>query len=152
VTLANANSASTSFTMPANAVTVTANFEPIPPTTYAVTVNSGTGGGNYAAGVTVNITADPPPSGQQFKDWTVNSGGVTLANANSASTSFTMPANAVTVTANFEPIPPTTPPSVPQNFTATADDRQVTLTWTAPATDGGSPILRYEVSANNGAT
>jgi hypothetical protein len=69
-------------------------------TTYAVTVNDGSGSGSYAAGTNVTITATVP-SGQQFTNWTVNSGGATLANANNASTSFTMPANAVTVTANF---------------------------------------------------
>jgi uncharacterized repeat protein (TIGR02543 family) len=71
---------------------------------YAVTVNNGTGGGSFAQGATINITAGTPPTGQQFKNWTTTSAGVTFANANSASTSFTMPANAVTVTANFEPI------------------------------------------------
>ena len=73
-------------------------------TTYAVTVNGGsgvTGSGNYAAGETVSITAGTPPAGQQFKNWTTASSGVTFADANSANTSFTMPANAVTVTANF---------------------------------------------------
>ena len=75
---------------------------PAAPTTYLVTVNGGTGGGNFAQGATVNIVAGTPPAGQQFKNWTVVSGGVSLANANSSSTSFTMPANAVTVTANYE--------------------------------------------------
>jgi len=96
VTLANANSSSTTFTMPTNDVTVTANFS----TTYTVTVNNGTGGGSYAEGATVTITATVP-SGQVFVNWTVDSGDITLANAYSQNTTFTMPANAVTVTANF---------------------------------------------------
>ncbi|GHU36268.1 hypothetical protein FACS1894105_06340 [Clostridia bacterium] len=80
-----------------------------PPTTYAVTVNSGTANTTTAvAGANVTITADTPPNGQQFKNWTTASSGVTFTNANSANTTFTMPANAVTVTANFEPIPPAT--------------------------------------------
>ncbi|GBU28886.1 hypothetical protein R84B8_02448 [Treponema sp. R8-4-B8] len=70
------------------------------PTTYPVTVYGGSGSGSYAAGATVSISATAP-SGQTFTNWTVNSGGATLANANSASTTFTMPTNAVTVTANF---------------------------------------------------
>jgi len=70
----------------------------------AVTVTNGTGGGNYVQGATVTITADMPPEGQKFTNWTTTSAGVTFANANSASTSFTMPGNAVTVTANFEPL------------------------------------------------
>jgi len=103
VTLADANSASTTFTMPGNAVTVTANFELIP--TYAVTVTNGAGGGNYAQGATVTITANTPPIEQKFVNWTTASAGVTFTNANSASTTFTMPGNAVTVTANFETAP-----------------------------------------------
>ena len=106
VSFANANSANTTFTMPANAVTVTAVFEQI---TYAVTVSSAgagaSGGGSYAAGATVSISAGMPPAGQQFVNWTTASTGVTFANANNASTTFTMPENAVTVTANFEPLP-----------------------------------------------
>jgi hypothetical protein len=80
------------------------------PPTFAVTVTSAgtgaTGAGSYAQGANVNITAGTPPSGQIFINWTTTSSGVSLTNANSASTSFTMPANAVTVTANFETVPP----------------------------------------------
>ncbi|GBU23322.1 hypothetical protein R80B4_03239 [Fibrobacteres bacterium R8-0-B4] len=107
VTFADANSAATTFAMPANTVTITAVFEAIP--TYAVTVSSAgtgaSGGGNYAAGAAVTISAGTAPSGQRFKNWTTSSGGVTFANANSAATTFTMPANTVTVTAVFEAIP-----------------------------------------------
>jgi len=70
------------------------------PETFTVTVNGGSGSGSYEEGATVTITATVP-EGKQFKDWTVDSGGVLLANINSQSTTFTMPANAVTVTANF---------------------------------------------------
>ena len=108
VMFTDANNASTTFTMPANAVTVTARFDPISADTYMVTVLStgsgATGGGNYAAGATVSINAGTPPAGRQFKNWTTLSSGVTFANANNVSTTFTMPANAVTVTANFDPI------------------------------------------------
>jgi uncharacterized protein (TIGR02145 family)/uncharacterized repeat protein (TIGR02543 family) len=104
VTFANASNASTSFTMPSNAVTVTAVFESI----YTVTISSAgtgaTGGGTYAVGATVSINAGTAPAGQRFKNWTTSSNGVTFANANSASTSFPMPSNAVTVTAVFETI------------------------------------------------
>ena len=73
--------------------------------TYAVTVLSAgtgaTGTSNYAEGATVSISAGTPPTGQVFMNWTVTSGNATLDDATSATTSFTMPANAVTVTANF---------------------------------------------------
>lgn len=84
--------------------TATVTVTSTPVTKYLVTVNGGTGGAEYEAGDTVTITATVP-SGKQFKNWTVNSGGITLANASSASTTFTMPANAVTVTASFEDAP-----------------------------------------------
>jgi len=44
------------------------------------------------------------------------------------------------------------PPTAPQNFTATAGDTEVALSWTAPTSDGGSAITGYEVSSDNGAT
>lgn len=74
--------------------------------TYTVTVlsvsTSASGSGSYAAGAIVTIKAGTPPSGQQFKNWMSSSNGVTFVNANNATTTFTMPANAVTVTAVFE--------------------------------------------------
>jgi uncharacterized repeat protein (TIGR02543 family) len=53
----------------------------------------------YAAGVAVSIKA-VPASGYHFVNWTAPAGGFT--NASSATTTFTMPAQDVTVTANFE--------------------------------------------------
>ena len=35
-------------------------------------------------------------------------------------------------------------PKVPRKFTATPGNRQVTLRWEAPSSDGGSPLVRYE--------
>lgn len=70
--------------------------------TYAVTVYNGTGDGNYEKGATVTITADAASSGKHFKNWTVVSGGVTLASTTSTTTTFTMPAGAVEVKANYE--------------------------------------------------
>jgi hypothetical protein len=46
--------------------------------------------------------------------------------------------------------PVVTAPAAPQNFTATPGDTQVALSWTAPASDGGSAILKYQVSKDNG--
>jgi len=105
VTLANSSSATTTFTMPANDVTVRANWTQTPPVTYHVTVNdsytSTTGAGTYTSGNAVTIHAGVR-DGYTFTGWTVVSGGVTLANSNSATTTFTMPASDVTVRANWE--------------------------------------------------
>ncbi|MCL2071602.1 MAG: RICIN domain-containing protein [Oscillospiraceae bacterium] len=43
-----------------------------------------------------------------------------------------------------------TTPTAPQNFIATSGNGKVTITWTAPASNGGSAITRYEVSSNGG--
>lgn len=72
------------------------------PSTYAVTVNNGTGDGNYEENATVTITADAAPSGKVFDKWVVKSGKVTLASAISTTTTFTMPASAVEITATYK--------------------------------------------------
>ena len=69
-------------------------------TTYALTVNNGSGSGSYASGAVVNIAANAPPSGQVFNGWT---GGVasSFGNASSASTTYTMTAAATAITATY---------------------------------------------------
>ena len=75
-----------------------------PPTTYAVTVSGSyagtTGAGSYAPSATVTINAGTRTN-YTFSGWTTSSAGVTFANASSATTTFPMPSNAVTVTANW---------------------------------------------------
>lgn len=72
---------------------------------YEVTVTNGSGSGNYAQGSTVTITANTAPNGQRFKEWTIESGNITLASSTSDTTTFVMPAGAVSVKANYEAIP-----------------------------------------------
>ena len=93
-------SATATFTMPNRAVAVIATYEDI---TYAVTVTSGTASpsGAQAAGTSVTITANAASSGQVFDKWVVVSGGITLADENSATTTFTMPAGDVSVKATY---------------------------------------------------
>ncbi len=76
-----------------------------PVTKYQVTVTNGTGGGEYAAGETVTVTANAAPEGQKFTGWQVVSGGVTLADATQSTTTFTMPANAVEIKAVYKTVP-----------------------------------------------
>ncbi len=64
-----------------------------------------TGASPYAAGVAVSIKAEPA-SGYEFVGWTAAAGS--FANANAPATTFTMPAQDVTVTANFAVGGPTT--------------------------------------------
>ena len=104
VTLADASSSSTNFVMPDNAVEIIAEYILID---YTVTVNGANGfhtatapGGNFNIGEAVTLTTTPD-EGYEFSNWTVDNGGVTLTDANSSSTSFVMPANDVTITANY---------------------------------------------------
>jgi len=148
VTLANASNATTTFTMPAGPVTVTANWTQIPAPTFAVTVNGSyagtgnTGTGSYAAGQTVTIRAGTRTT-HNFNGWTVTSGGVTLANASNATTTFTMPAGPVTVTANWTQIPPPT-------FTVTVSGSQDASSGAGTYTAGQTVTIR--AGTNNGST
>jgi hypothetical protein len=95
----------TTFTMPVQAVTVTAHFA----VTYeldmaADPVGGGAaidvaGEGAYAVGATVSIKAEPT-AGYGFVNWTAD-GPVTFQNATAEEATFTMPPQAVTVTAHF---------------------------------------------------
>lgn len=79
----------------------TGTTKPIEPEVNTLTVENGAGGGDYAEGATVNISADAPEeSGKVFDKWTTSGGG-SFADVNAESTSFTMPNNAVTVTATY---------------------------------------------------
>jgi len=88
------------FTMPSENVTVKAIFEETVATTYTVTVNNGTGGGEYAKDTVVTIKANDK-SGYDFDKWVVKSGTVTLTDSRSSSTTFTMPAEEVAIEAEY---------------------------------------------------
>ena len=70
-----------------------------------VTVNNGTGSGEYAEGSCVTITADDPAPGKKFAGWTGADGLTFLyGSAANATADFIMPANEVTLTATYEDI------------------------------------------------
>jgi LPXTG-motif cell wall-anchored protein len=98
------NESTTTFIMPAGAATVTATYRDAPPATYVLTVNNGTGSGSYEVGTTVTIVADAAPASKVFDKWTATGGG-SFADAGSATTTFTMPAGAATVTASYKDAP-----------------------------------------------
>jgi len=78
-----------------------------PTPTFSVSVINGSGAGSYVEGATVTVAANPPLAGQQFRDWTI-SPAVTFSSGSTTSQTFTftMPASAVNITANFEAVPP----------------------------------------------
>lgn len=84
------------------------NLTPPLPNIFNLTVGSGTGGtvsgsGNYKAGDIVNIEAKPN-SNYKFLNWKYELPYGTIHNVNTAKTTFTMPENASSITAQFERI------------------------------------------------
>ncbi|MBE5924874.1 MAG: hypothetical protein E7271_10510 [Lachnospiraceae bacterium] len=75
-----------------------------PEVKFAVVVKNGIGEGQYKEAETVTIKADYPADGKQFDKW-ITEDGVAFASATSSTTTFTMPAKAVTVTATYKDIP-----------------------------------------------
>ena len=111
---------------------------------HALSVNNGTGSGVYIEGATVQITANAPLAGMRFKNWTA-SPAVSFANAGSTSTSFTMPDAAVTVTANYEPMPDEE--KVDADKTALTEDA---IKGGNPGSEGVTDNLNLPQAGNNG--
>jgi len=115
---------------------------PIAPTKYAVKIIDGgtgtIGGGNYAQGATVTLAAGTK-NDYTFSSWT--SPDVTIIG-----NTFTMPAKAVTVTANWTAV--STPPAPPANQSSPTDSTP-NVTNTTAVIDKikdsvpGSPITVY---------
>jgi hypothetical protein len=91
----NTSQASTTVTMPAAAISVTATYRFV----YQLTVNSGTGDGQYPSTVVVNIDADPAPSGTEFDEWVGDTANI--ADVDLASTTITMPPDDAEITATY---------------------------------------------------
>ena len=114
VTLANETSATTTFTMPANDVTIEAEFAENPVESYTLTVIKGTASVTAGTPITdkieqntvVTVTADAPEAGKVFDKWVVLEGNVTLADDTKATTTFTMPGNDVKLEATYKDAPP----------------------------------------------
>jgi uncharacterized repeat protein (TIGR02543 family) len=106
----NPSSATTTFTMPGQDVTVTANFEVGGEYTLTMaaspimggTAYDVTGAAPYSEGEIVSVQATAA-SGYQFAGWAAPAG--VFANAYAPATTFTMPAQNVVVTATFQVTP-----------------------------------------------
>jgi len=96
--IADVNDPTTTLTMPAADQEITATY--VAAATYSLTVNSGSGDGNYTDGTIVDITADAAPSGKQFDDWIGDTSGI--ADVNDPTTTLTMPAANQEVTATYK--------------------------------------------------
>lgn len=145
--VSDANSATATVTMPSSPVSLTATYKDeatTPITSYALSVNNGTGSGSYTSGQAVSITADAPAEGKAFDKWT---GDITcVSDANSATATVTMPSSAVSLTATYKDV--TTPvTSYYLNVNGGTGDgwyaagTQVTVTADAPTT--GNVFLKW---------
>jgi len=101
--LANVRNPNTTVTMPDADISVTATYRTRPETLYTLSVGSGTGTGEYAAGRVVAVSANPPAAGRVFSTW---SGDVEhLENLNNPNTTLRMPDANVSVTTLYRAIP-----------------------------------------------
>ncbi|HEX9061707.1 MAG TPA: hypothetical protein VF941_16110, partial [Clostridia bacterium] len=108
--------------------------------TYTATMQAGTGGtittgtsGSYSAGATITLAASAG-SGYSFSGWTSSNGG-TFADKTSLSTTFTMPANDVVITANF-------------TSTGNTDKSTTTPGPTGGGVGGGAPTVTTPYNSN----
>lgn len=100
--VASSTSSSTTVTMPTGNMTVIATYEEVVgPALYTLTVVNGSGGGNYAAGTIVYVSANAPSTGYEFDEWT----GDTVDDDTDTNTFITMPAGPASVTATYILIP-----------------------------------------------
>jgi hypothetical protein len=117
---------------------------------FALSVVNGAGSGSYAAGTAVAITANAPPPGQAFAQWT----GASVKAPTSPSTTLVMPAANVTVTATYF-----TPSAIPFPVTGhprlwiAANDLPRLRSWATPGnlvySQGIVPVLTSAVSIYN---
>lgn len=115
-TTSSQTSSSTSTTSSSTASTSTTSSAERNAAMYSVTVIGGSGSGSYAQGAPVVITANTPAAGSVFSKWVTESPGVSLASVSTSPTTFTMPANNVTITAEYTA--GTAPATTPANSNA----------------------------------
>ena len=112
VELSSKTATTVTFTMPAKDVTISATYSDEPVAYYTVKVTNGTVGGEksatFAAGDTVTVKADAAATGKTFSKWTVSPSSVKLSDATAATTTFTMPAEDVTLKASYSDLTYTT--------------------------------------------
>ena len=137
VEVADKNSKKLNFKMPANNVTLTANYST---NSYTLTVNGESE--QKAYNEDVEVTAEDK-AGETFTGWTVE--GVEVADKNSKKLSFKMPANNVTLTANYSTnsYTLTVKNGSPESVT---DEVGTEVTLTANEPDEGMTFDRWELS------
>ncbi len=139
--------------------TVTPAAVPAPPTGVAGTAGNGsvavvwTPGSNGGATITAYTVTSSP--GAKTCTW---SGGPTTCTVTGLTngTGYTFTVTATNVAGTSAPsspssgVTPRTVPSQPQNVAGAPGNGSVAVSWSAPSTDGGSPLTAYAVAASPG--
>ena len=115
-------------------------------------------GGLPINGYTVTATdSTTPANGGQTCTWTTgpltcSATGLTDGDSYSFTVTATNGVGTGASSGVSNSVTPATVPGAPVIGTASAGDASATVTWTAPASDGGSPIMNYLISAYVGGT
>lgn len=116
-------------------------------------------GGSAITDYVVQYSSDSGSTWTTFSDGTSSSTGATVTGlTNGTAYVFRVAAvNAVgtgSYTSASDAVTPVTTPGAPTGVTGTAGDEEVLLTWSVPASDGGSAITDYAVqySSDSGST
>ena len=108
---------------------------------YSLTVNNGSGGGQFGAGTILNLTANPAPSGTAFSQWS----GTGFSNALSTTTLFVMPGSNTTVSAIYTNLPA-------PNFVGWQLSNSTNLALSAQAAAGLPWILQSSIDLSSWTT
>ena len=90
---------SISFKMPRHELSLKAVYNV---NVHKVTINHGTGSGDYDAGVEVTIEADVAEEGMAFDGWDIEDGSVSLEHSDKMKTSFVMPDDDIEISATYK--------------------------------------------------
>ncbi len=144
--LASTSSATTTVTIPAKSITITAKYRDVAAVTYLLTVNNGTGSGEYEEGTEVPITASTAPEGKVFDAWT---GDIDyLANVSDETTTVTTPASAITVTATYKVVVALDTSNLSVNLITFAGWEAVADTYGSEGTVDSSNIANAQIGAS----
>jgi plastocyanin len=108
----------------------------------------GSSGGGPITGYSITVS----PGGTVVRSSGLTTSAVVSGLTNGTSYTFTVTATndygTSAPSAASAPVIPATVPGPPQSVTATATDGMATITWSAPAADGGRPVTGYAVTSS----